>query len=324
MPCCAALCRVASRRAVACCTVVRCGAVCRGLALCRGGSVEVSLACVVVRSAGRSVAGWWLRGAVRCGCLAGSVLWGSGCAARAGGSGRHPLGPVPWSRVLWRSRSLALVAVAVPSSSSGACQVALVVAGVIAWRGGRGDAPRSGLPCGFLCWCGLFSPCRCALHPPCGFWWLVGVRWCDPYGVCFLLRRCVLRGAPPGVVRLPVGVGRRLSPPLWYALPGCGSWCLPWCPFPLCLGPRSCPFLVLGWFPAPMLCLFRHPVPMGACPHLGPLCALLPECPLLSLALPLPLSFPFPVWWWRGGEGAPMAQAWWWVAWSHWRRAWGV
>ena len=57
--CCAALCRVASRRAVARCSVARCGAVCRGLALCRGGSVEVSLACVVVRSAGRSVAGWW-------------------------------------------------------------------------------------------------------------------------------------------------------------------------------------------------------------------------------------------------------------------------
>ena len=70
MSLCAALCRVASRRAVARCTVARCGAVCRGLALCRGGSVEVSLACVVVRSAGRSVAGWWLGGAVRCGCLA--------------------------------------------------------------------------------------------------------------------------------------------------------------------------------------------------------------------------------------------------------------
>ena len=114
------------------------------------------------------------------------------------------------------------------------------------------------------------------------------------------------------------------GPPSWYALPGCGSWRLPWCPFPLCLGPRSCPFLVLGWFPAPMLCLFRRPVPMGACPHLEPLRALLPECPSLSLALPLPLSFPFLVWWWWGGEGAPMAQAWGWVAWSHWRRAWGV
>ena len=127
MPCSAALCRVASRRAVARCTVARCGAVCRGPAWCRGGSVEFSLACVVVRSAGRSVAGWWLGGAVRCGCLAGSVLWGPGRAAPACGSGRPsrgcpPWGPVPWSRVLWGSRSLALVAVAVPLSSSGACE----------------------------------------------------------------------------------------------------------------------------------------------------------------------------------------------------------
>ena len=41
---------------------------------------------------------------------------------------------MPWSRVLWGSRSLALVAVAVPLSSSGACEVALVVAGVVALR----------------------------------------------------------------------------------------------------------------------------------------------------------------------------------------------
>ena len=66
-------------------------------------------------------------------------VWGPGRAARAGGSGRRPWGcppwgPVPWSRVLSGSRSLALVAVAVPSSSSGACEVALVVAGVVAWR----------------------------------------------------------------------------------------------------------------------------------------------------------------------------------------------
>ena len=45
-----------------------------------------------------------------------------------------PRGPVPWSCVLWGSRSLALVAVAVPSSSSGACEVALVAAGVVAWQ----------------------------------------------------------------------------------------------------------------------------------------------------------------------------------------------
>ena len=101
--------------------------------------MEVSLACVVVQSAGRSVTGWWLGGAVRCGCLAGSVLWGPGRAALAGGLGRRPWGcppwgPVPPSRVLRGSGSLALVAVAVPSSSYGACEVALVAAGVVAWR----------------------------------------------------------------------------------------------------------------------------------------------------------------------------------------------
>ena len=115
-------------------------------------------------------------------------------------------------------------------------------------------------------------------------------------------------GCAPGSRAAFGGGGAALVPSWWYALPRCGSWRLPWCPFPLCLGPRSCPFLVLGWFPGPMLCLFRRPVLMGACPHLGPLRPLLPECPLLSLALPLPLSFPFLVWWWRGEEAAPMAQ----------------
>ena len=134
-------------------------------------------------------------------------------------------------------------------------------------------------------------------------------------------------GCAPGCLGVFGGGGAALVPPSWYALPGCGSWRLPWCPFPPCLGPGSRPFLVLGWFPAPMWCLFRRPVPASACPHLGPLRALLPECSLVPLALPLPLSCPFLVWWWRegrGGEGAPAAQAWGWVAWSHWRWAWGV
>ena len=149
----AMLCRSVPRGVALCCGLLRFGVRCRGalhcgalrcgvpccLLLCCGGSVEVSLACVAMRSAGRSVAGWWLGGAVRCGWIAGSVLWGPGRAARAGGSGRcprgcPPWGPVPWSRVLWGSWCLAPGAVAVPSSSSGVCEVALVVAGVVAWR----------------------------------------------------------------------------------------------------------------------------------------------------------------------------------------------
>ena len=54
--------------------------------------------------------------------------------SRDGPWGCPPWGPVPWSRVLGGFRSLVLVAVAVPSSSSGACEVALVAAGVVAWR----------------------------------------------------------------------------------------------------------------------------------------------------------------------------------------------
>ena len=85
----------------------------------------------------RLAGGWGVRLGV--GWLAGSVLRGSGCAARAGGSGRcprgcPPWGPVLWSRVLWGSLPLALGAAAVSSSSSGACVVALAVAGVVAWR----------------------------------------------------------------------------------------------------------------------------------------------------------------------------------------------
>ena len=55
----AVLYRSVPRRVASCCGALhrgalRCGVPCY-LVLCRGGSVEVSLACVVVRSAGRSV-----------------------------------------------------------------------------------------------------------------------------------------------------------------------------------------------------------------------------------------------------------------------------
>ena len=101
-------------------------------------------------------------------------------------------------------------------------------------------------------------------------------------------------GCAPGSRAAFGGGGAALVPSSWYALPGCGSWRLPWCPFPPCLGPRSRPFLVLGWSPAGMWSLFRRSVPVSACPHLGPLRALLPEfplgvpCPPLAPVLALP------------------------------------
>ena len=98
------------------------------------------------------------------------------------------------------------------------------------------------------------------------------------------------------------------------------------------------PFSSVPWSPLPPLpgsWVVSRPHVMSlpaSCPcerlaSLGPLRVLLPECPLVLLALPLPLSSPFLVWWWRegrGGEGAPTAQAGGRVALSHWRRALGV
>ena len=85
----------------------------------------------------------WLPGGwgARCGVawLVGSVLRGSGCAARVLGSGGRPRGCPPWgavhwSRVLWGLLPLVLGVAAVFSSCSGACMVALAVAGVVVRR----------------------------------------------------------------------------------------------------------------------------------------------------------------------------------------------
>ena len=59
-------------------------------------------------------------------------------------------------------------------------------AGLVGGGGGgqvRGGGLRGGGHSGFLCECSPFSLCRCALHPLCGFWWLLGVCWCNPYAV---------------------------------------------------------------------------------------------------------------------------------------------
>ena len=72
-----------------------------------------------------------------------TLLQGSPCAVRVGGSegcpqGCPPWAPVPWSRVRWGYLPLILGVAAVPFSSSDACAVAcvpaLAAAGVVAWR----------------------------------------------------------------------------------------------------------------------------------------------------------------------------------------------
>ena len=143
---CVVLCRSVPRRVASCCGALHCGALWCGVpwsrvvprwvsggqpGLCRG--AECGPEC------------GWLAAGVRLGvglslgpCCGGSGV-PLGLVGRVGRSldgpwGCPPWGPVPWSRVLWGFRSLVLAAVAVPSSYSGACEVALVVAGVVAWR----------------------------------------------------------------------------------------------------------------------------------------------------------------------------------------------
>ena len=82
---CAAQCRVASRRAVVCCivgclvvvrcTVVRCSALCRAASCFAVVGRWMLVRPVVVRSAGRSVAGWWLGDAVRSPMILRGVVW---------------------------------------------------------------------------------------------------------------------------------------------------------------------------------------------------------------------------------------------------------
>ena len=179
-----------------------------------------------------------------------------------------------------------------------------MAARVVAWRWGRGGALRGGVPCGFLRGCSPSSPCRCALHPPCNFWWLVGVRWCDPYGVRCLLWRCVLGGCAPGSPAALGGGGAALVPMLCYALPGFWSWRPPWCPFPLCLGPRSCPFL--GGL-LPPCCVSSGALSLWV-PALTwglsvPSCLNVPCCPLLS---PCPCPSPSRC----GGGGVARGRRW--------------
>ena len=150
-PCRAVVCRAVPHRAASCCGLwclgvlccgalhsgaLRCGVPCC-LVLCRRGSVVVSPARVLVRSACRSVAGWWLGAAVRCEVArwaraVGVGVCRSGRRVRLVSAGLPSLGACACA--LWGFLPLASRAVAALSSSSGACEVALAVAGVVAWR----------------------------------------------------------------------------------------------------------------------------------------------------------------------------------------------
>ena len=115
------------------------------------------------------------------------------------------------SRVLWGSWSLALVAVAVPSSSSGACEVPLWQPGSL--PGGEGvvvhrvavfptassvgvaRSPRVGVPS--------------ILRVVSGGWWVCAGVICTVSDSCF--DGACWGCASPGVVRHSLGVGRRWS-----------------------------------------------------------------------------------------------------------------
>ena len=139
------LCRSVPRRVVSCCGALHCGALWCGVTWSRvvprwvsGGQPGLCCGAECGPECG------WLAAGVQSGvgvslgpCCGGSGvplrLVGRVGRSRDGPWGCPPWGPVHWSRVHWGSRSLVLDAVAVPLSFSGACEVALVVAGVVAW-----------------------------------------------------------------------------------------------------------------------------------------------------------------------------------------------
>ena len=127
------------------------------------------------------------------------------------------------------------------------------------------------------------------------------MRWCDPYGVPCLLRRCVLGDAPPGVVRRSVGLGRRWSPRRGMPFLGVGRCVCRGALFLRALVPAPAP----SWFLAG--CLPPCGVSSGALPLWVPAltwgpsvpsCLSGPWCPL-----PSPCPCPSPSWWGGGGRG---------------------
>ena len=212
--CCAVLCCgvpgcVALHGGALCCGVLCCFVLCRAL-LCRGvwwvhhtsGPAGVASALVRLLALlwGMRAQVMWLAGGQGAWLgvqrLVESVVRGSGCAVRPGGSGGcprgcPPLGPVPWSRVLWGSLSL------------GVCRV---MWGGVVW------SPRQ-------CW----IPSRPVPLPPCRPPSLVSPP-------------CPIPPKPPVPLRLCGGPcfrrGRRLAVRVWWWVVRC-SWRFPVWVYPL-------------------------------------------------------------------------------------------
>ena len=126
--------------------------------------------------------------------------------------------------------------------------------------------------------------------------------------------------ASPGVVQRSLGVGRCWSLRRGMPFLGVGRGACRGALFLCASVPAPVPSWSMGGFLAPR-CVSSGALSLWAPAPPCPLArvSLAAPCPPLARALPLPGVVV--VGW---GGGAPMAQAWGWVAWSHWRRAWGV
>ena len=156
-----------------------------------------------------------------------------------------------------------------------------------------------------------------------GGWWVCACVIRTVFDSCF--GGACWGCASPGVVPRSLGVGRRWSLRCGMPFLSVGRGACHGALFLCASVPAPAPSWSSGGFLPPRYVSSGALSLWAPAPHLGPLRAPLPECPLLSLALPLPLPFPLlgvvVVGW---GGGAPMAQAWATVAWSHWLRAWEV
>ena len=127
------------------------------------------------------------------------------------------------------------------------------------------------------------------------------MRWCDQYGIQCLLPRCVLGGAPPGVVRRSVGVGQRWSPSRGMPFLGVGRGVCRGALFLRASVPAPAPSWFLGGFPTRCCvssCALSLWVPALTWGPAVPSCLSATWCPL-----PSPCPCPSPSWCGGGGVG---------------------